>query len=107
MNSSFLHPEFEKKLNELVELCKKHNMTCTITNTYRTESEQNELYSQGRLAPGTIVTCGQYPNNYHCWGLAADVEIVPKFYDVFKELVESIGLSWGGEDREFINVNHV
>ena len=104
-DTTFLHPEFKHKILELEKLCQDNNITFKITDTFRTESEQNFKYVKGRLSFGKICTTGQYPNNYHCWGLAIDIE--SDHCEVIGRLAESIGLIWGGNNTEYKNINHL
>lgn len=107
MKTNNLQPEFKSKIEELIKVCRENNMLCRIVDTYRTKDEHTAMYVKGRTSNGQICTCGSYPNNYHCWGLAVDVYLIPDFPDKFGEIVKSLGLTWGGENREFINPYHV
>ena len=114
---SYLNPLFMKKLDKLIELCKEKDIEFTITDTYRTEQEQNYLFSKGRLSNGIICTYGQYPNNYHCWGLAVtietesnpkDIEEIAKTLDliVTYSLVDSIDIEYAMETFKFLRLTY-
>lgn len=83
-----------------------------ITCTYRSQEEQDELYSQGRTKPGKIVTWTKSSkhterkafdvavlneNNQPTWNLKADVDkdSVPD-YEELGRIGEHFGLTWGG-----------
>ena len=104
---SYLHPEFIKRLEKLESSCNNNNVRFSIVTTLRTAQEQNYLYAKGRLSPGEIVTCGQAPNNYHCWGLAVDIAANELDYGKIGALAEQLGLTWGGHNREYINIAHI
>lgn len=44
-----------------------------VTQGLRTWEEQEELYDQGRTAPGSIVTNAPPGHSWHCFGLAVDI----------------------------------
>ena len=47
-----------------------------ITSAMRTSKEQNELWKQGRMKPGRIVTDVDDSNSYHTHGLAIDIAVL-------------------------------
>ena len=123
-----LHPELEKKKEELIKKCKEIGIKIKITDTTRTIEEQQELYNKGRTTDGEIVTNAKgtdYGSN-HQWGIAFDVCIrkykdkdgkwkkcegdEEKFNDdILKkvgELGKSLGLEWGGDWKEFTDTSH-
>lgn len=110
-----LHPKMREKAQQLQELCRKANLPLLITETWRTEEEQNELFAKGRTAPGKIVTNAKYPQSAHCWGVAFDFcrnvrgsEYTndDKFFNKVGELGKSIGLFWGGDFKNFLDMPH-
>src|SRR3990172_7292516 len=63
---------------EFVSKCAERGLMVVITQTHRTDAEQQALYDQGRVRPGKIVTNakpGQSPHNPDgCpFGLAFDI----------------------------------
>lgn len=74
-----------------------------ITDAYRSFSEQDELYKQGRSKAGKIVTNAKGGYSYHNFGLAIDVvEIKDKKvnYDMsvtrkIAPIAKKHGLGWG------------
>ena len=69
-NIADLTPEMQEKVNAWVEQMKSANIDFIITCTKRTQSEQDALYSQGRVSPGPIVTWTRHSK--HTEGLAFD-----------------------------------
>ena len=123
-----LHPELEKKKEELKKLCEEKGIKIKITQSVRTVEEQDELYDQGRKTEGEIVTNAKgtdYESN-HQWGVAFDVCITEykdkdgnwvkcntdeeKFDDSklasVGEVGKSIGLEWGGDWKDFTDTPH-
>lgn len=72
-----------------------------IFETYRTPTRQNELYAQGRTAPGSIVTSAQAWASWHQYGLACDIAVRSDdglwSWDFDKELVKEAFLAAGFE----------
>lgn len=69
-NREFVTEESTEKINDLEELdpqtqelaaaflnrCREEGLPVVITETYRTQERQDELYAQGRSKPGPVVT---------------------------------------------------
>ena len=105
-----IYREFDKEL-------KKAGIDHILTCTYRSDIEQAALYSQGRTAPGKIVTnadAGQSPHNicaanYPC-AMAFDIAIMKcgkidwdtKNPDWKRagEIGKKLGLTWGGNFKK-------
>lgn len=102
---SFLHPDFKQKLDQLKQACMEKDIQFKITDAIRVESEQNYKYAKGRTNKGQICTIGQYPNNYHCWGLAVDIETDNQYEEIAK-IADILGIRWGGNNKEFQNIQH-
>ena len=51
-----LHPDLQKKITQLQDLCKKNGITIGISECLRTVAEQDAFYAQGRTKPGIKVT---------------------------------------------------
>jgi peptidoglycan L-alanyl-D-glutamate endopeptidase CwlK len=84
-----------------------------ITQGLRTWREQDELYAQGRTAPGSVVTNARGGTSWHNFGLAFDVALLRDDgsvdYDIPEEvgrLGEGQGLEWGGRWRGFRDDAH-
>lgn len=97
-----LLPEVEEKARLFIEKCQIAGYNIRITSGRRTQEEQDRLYSQGRTAPGKIVTWTRKSN--HITGKAFDVAFVgkdpyPKNFDwkILGDIGKSVGLKWGGD----------
>lgn len=65
-NLTDLCPQLQILCNYFVEKCFSSGIKIIITETYRSESDQNNDYAQGRTLPGRIITNaqgGQSPHN--------------------------------------------
>lgn len=83
-----------------IQACKAAGLDIFITETYRSQERQNELYAQGRTKPGKVVTWTMSSN--HTGRQAWDVSFkstgyneLSKFY-MAGEIAESLGITWGG-----------
>lgn len=83
-----LHESMQHKVWEAIDAIELVGEDFLITDGYRSEKEQNELYEQGRTRPGKIVTHVRGGYSLHNHGLAID--IVP---------VSVFGLAMGHTDR--------
>lgn len=101
-----------KDINELTPLaqtacrlfmakCREAGLDIFITETYRPQSRQNELWEQGRTKPGKIVTWTMHSRHTsrRAWDIACnghllyDIEILNKAGAIAK----SLGITWGGD----------
>jgi len=113
--SGILYPDMASKVNILIELCREKGLPIKITDTVRTKAEQDHLYSIGRGIPGKVVTNAQWPDSFHCWGLAVDFCKAIKgqeynddgFFTTVGELAETVGLEWGGRWTKFPDRPHL
>lgn len=111
-----LHPLVEDKARDWLSICKAKGYDVLITCTLRTNGEQDALYAKGRTAPGTIITNAKGGQSYHNYGLALDFcpivngKCAWERYDLFKEIAsiaKSIGFSWGGDWKTFVDQPHL
>lgn len=109
-----LHPKVEDMKNQLIEECARQGIPIKITESVRSVGRQDQLYAQGRTAPGSRVTNAKgssYSSN-HQWGIAFDVCMANGDpYDVDKlkqvgEIGKSIGLEWGGDWTTIVDMPH-
>lgn len=117
-----LHPELQVCVNKFLEECKKQGLNVLITETLRTQAEQEALYAKGRTEPGNIVTNCKGFESPHCWGVAFDFcrNVKCKEYDNKDGFFDKVGkiaktifdnteydLYWGGDFRTFVDKPHV
>jgi len=112
-----LHPVVRAKAERLVELCATADLPVKITETLRTQAEQEALYAQGRSAPGKIVTNARGDGylSPHQWGVAFDVcrnvkgreyENNDRFFEKVGAIGKTLGLFWGGDFRSYKDSPH-
>jgi peptidoglycan L-alanyl-D-glutamate endopeptidase CwlK len=105
-----VHPILAAKIRQLSALLAAENIYIRVTQGLRTWKEQDQLFAQGRTAPGQKVTNAKGGESFHNFGLAVDVvpddaEVDNKFtpdwnvsHPSWKRIVElgqSIGLTSG------------
>lgn len=102
-----LHPTLQPRARALLAAAAAEGIELCITDGYRTFSQQDALYEQGRTKPGPIVTRARGGGSWHCFGLAFDVAVVhegratwPNDETLWKrigELGKAQGFEWGGD----------
>lgn len=76
-----LHPARRKEVKELIEEANRvtgSEITIRLVQGFRTFSEQNGLYAQGRTKPGKKVTNSKAGQSFHNYGLAIDFAFLVK-----------------------------
>lgn len=102
------HPELQEKAKLFINECKKQGLLLKLGECFRSVSEQEALYAQGRTKPGVIVTYarGESYSSMHQWGIAFDIirnDGKGAYYDndgwfnKVGKIGKSIGLEWGGD----------
>ena len=99
-----LNPLAQTACNLFLAKCKEQGLDIFITETYRSQSRQNQLYAQGRTAAGAIVTNTKSSN--HTARMAWDIATQPYAYggNLYHiatlrkagEIAKSLGITWGG-----------
>lgn len=101
VNIDFLHPQVKAIYLKFCEICKEQNLKFELTSTYNTRNEQNILYRQGRFGDGTICTNHRYPNSYHNWGLAFDIQADDgNKLNILANNLMALGMKWGFYDHD-------
>ncbi|SFB62506.1 peptidoglycan L-alanyl-D-glutamate endopeptidase CwlK [Cohnella sp. OV330] len=120
-----LLPVVRAAAEKLIERCYQRGVQILITHGFRSYSEQNELYDQGRSKPGQIVTNAQGGYSFHNFGVAIDFALLladgrqvswntlrdddkdslPDWSEVVEE-AKLIGFEWGGDWRSFQDLPH-
>lgn len=100
-----LLPPVKARAEEFKAKCEEAGLDILIYCTYRSGKEQDELYDQGRTAPGKIVTNARAGESWHNWHCAFDfVPMVggkPQWSNLtlYRQaglIAESVGLEWAG-----------
>ncbi len=85
--------------------CEGQGLKVRITETYRSQERQNELYAQGRTKPGQIVTWTK--NSRHtsrkAWDICQDIKgkeySDSAFFRKCGDIAEDLKIIWGGNWR--------
>lgn len=112
-----LHPEAQKKVEDLIKACEKAGLKIGISECLRTVAEQDALYAKGRTVKGSIVTNakGSQYESMHQWGIAFDFyrndgkgayENKDGFFQKVGKIGQSLGLEWGGSWKSFVDMPH-
>lgn len=110
-----LNPKVQELCNLFIKRCKEGGIDILITSTFRDFESQDSLYSQGRTAPGKIVTNAKAGQSFHNYKVAFDfVPLVSgkaqwNDLSLFKkcgEIAKGIGLEWAGDWKTFKEYAH-
>lgn len=102
-----LHPKIRSDFQAFIEHAEDElNISLSVVQGFRTFSQQQALYEQGRTKPGTIVTWSPAGTSYHNYGLAMDVcpyiagkQGLDWNYDFSKlsAIAQRYNITWGGD----------
>lgn len=114
-NIQTLNKKVQPLARKLIETAVDQGIYVKIICGRRTYEEQDELYAQGRTAPGNIVTKAKGGQSNHNFGTAFDIGIFDKSgktyldespdYAKVGKIGEALGLEWGG-DWKFVDEPH-
>ena len=100
---SQLLPVAQEACKLFLELCEKAGLKVKLTETYRSQERQNELYAQGRTTPGQIVTWTKTSRHTsrRAWDICQNIkgreyDTSTGFFDKCGEIAASLGITWGG-----------
>src|SRR5699024_8983299 len=119
-----LHPKVAENAEKLKEKAADKDIAIQITEGFRTEERQDDLYAQGRTQPGNIVTNAKGGESYHNYGLAVDFAVEADgevTWDVnydgngngksdwveVADIAKDLGFTWGGDWEEFRDYPHL
>lgn len=99
---SELTPAAQRACRLFLDECKRRSLKVRITETYRTQERQNELYARGRTKPGKIVTWTK--NSRHtsrrAWDICKNVKgeeySDTAFFKSCGAVAKELGITWGG-----------
>lgn len=75
-----LHPNIRDKCRQHLKKCQDNGIDAFVTHTWRSPTEQDALYEQGRSKPGKIVTYLKGDKSKHCFMIG--VTPASKAYDI-------------------------
>lgn len=113
---SDLDPIVAAKCAMHMKFCRDAGIELMLTSTYRNIKAQDELYAQGRTAPGRIVTNAQGGQSFHNYKVAYDVvplvsgkamwDAEHPSWKIVGYLGKEAGLEWAGEWKRFREFPH-
>lgn len=120
-----LNPILEKNKDKLIDQTAIIDINVVITEKWRSNQRQDDLFAQGRSADGNIVTYAKGGESYHNYGLAIDYALRNNDgsiiwdinYDGNKngesdwfevaEIAKNLGFEWGGDWHNFKDYSHL
>lgn len=120
-----IHPVVLAQKNKLVAHAREIGIRIMITDGYRSDEEQNRLYSKGRSTEGNIVTNARAGESLHNYGLAIDFALRLKDGSVIWDMeydgngngksdwlevvaiAKDLGFEWGGDWTNFPDYPHL
>lgn len=73
-----LHPKLRGEITDILSDIQSKGLDIRITQGYRTISEQDAIYAQGRTKSGSVVTNAKGGTSFHNYGLAIDFCLLHK-----------------------------
>ena len=99
-----LTPLAQKACRLFMAKCREAGLDIFITETYRPQSRQNELWEQGRTKPGKIVTWTMHSRHTsrRAWDIACNGCILYDIDTLNKAgaIAKSLGITWGGDWKD-------
>lgn len=103
---------------ELIRRAYSEDINVQISEGYRSNARQNELYAQGRTKAGNIVTNARAGQSNHNYGIAVDYFIVShdgkkalwtvnKNWRRVAQIGKELGFTWGGDWKNFKDYPHL
>lgn len=116
-----LDPDAKAVIIATLECAYKIGINAQVSCTYRTFTEQDAIYQQGRTKPGAIVSNAKAGQSIHNYRRAADLFVIiggkgvwerQYFQKIWNEAVkpenalDKKGLAWGGNWKSFADTPH-
>ncbi|RSL34796.1 M15 family peptidase [Salibacterium salarium] len=120
-----LHPIVIEKKEKLIDRTANKDINVVVTEGYRSETRQNDLYAQGRTKDGAIVTNAKGGESYHNYGLAIDFALErsngeitwdttydgnqngQSDWEETVDIAKDLGFEWGGDWDHFEDPVHL
>lgn len=89
-----VHPVLASRVRLLAEKCAANGIPLRVTCGLRTYGEQAELYDQGRVVPGKVVTNAKPGHSAHNFGYAVDIVPGLDGFPDFRPDWDGLDLRW-------------
>lgn len=117
-NMGNVHQVVKETTIEVIKRAYAEGINVQISMGLRTYAQQDALYAQGRTKPGNVVTNARGGYSNHNFGLAVDyflttndgksaVWVVNKEWRRVAEIAKSLGFTWGGDWKSFVDNPHL
>ncbi len=100
---SALTPNAQIACKAFLAECEKQGLKVRITETYRSQERQNELYAIGRTKPGSKVTwtLNSRHTSRRAWDVCQNIkgkeyDTSEGFFDKCGKVAKKLGITWGG-----------
>ena len=108
-----LQPIVQRQADKFVKEMALMGLPIRITEGFRSNERQNQLYAQGRTTPGAIVTKAKGGESMHNYGVAVDIVFRKQGYEATyaqwtaaATIAKTLGFEWGGSWKAFIDKPH-
>src|SRR5690625_2432940 len=116
--ASGTHKVVRESALEMIRRAYKEGIYVQISEGYRSNKRQNELYAQGRTKPGNIVTNARAGQSWHNYGIAVDffltsndgkkaIWTVNAKWRRAAQIGKQLGFEWGGDWKSFKDYPHL
>lgn len=116
--TSGTHSVVKKTALDVIKDAYKEGINVQISEGYRSNKRQNELYAQGRTKGGNVVTNAKAGQSWHNYGVAVDFFLTSKdgkkaIWTVnnnwrrVAEIAKAKGFEWGGDWTSFQDAPHL
>lgn len=113
-----IHPVVKESALEMVKRAYEEEIYVQITSGFRSFTEQDKLFAQGRTTPGNIVTNARAGQSNHNYGLAIDYVLlnsegtkaiwtVNEDWKRVASIGKALGFKWGGDWTSFKDYPHL
>jgi peptidoglycan LD-endopeptidase CwlK len=113
-----INPIVKESAIEVIKRAYAEGIYVQLSSGYRSITEQNRLYAQGRTALGNIVTYAKGGESYHNYGLAVDYYLLSEdgktaqwnVNDKWRrvaQIAKELGFEWGGDWTGFVDYPHL
>lgn len=120
-----LHPDVIEKAELVKQIAADQGILIRYTDGYRSFNSQDEIFEQGRTAPGPVVTNARSGESYHNFGLAIDFVLIDAHgnaqwnlerdangngvsdWEDVGNIAKSVGFTWGGDWEAFADKPHL
>ena len=109
-----LLPYVQQQVDRVISKMETLGHPMKVASTYRTWTEQDQLYAKGRTLPGKIVTNARGGESLHDYQVAADLCFSTgeafgndQPWGLYGKVAQELGFEWGGAWTSFKDRPHI